>query len=49
MTRPGMGERIAPSDASAPFDGTVAQLNVREGGQVSEGTLLVKIEKGEGA
>ena len=34
---------------TAPFDGTVAQLNVREGGQVSEGTLLVKIEKGEGA
>ena len=34
---------------TAPFDGTVAQLNAREGGQVSEGTLLVKIEKGEGA
>ena len=34
---------------TAPFDGTVAQLNASEGGQVSEGTLLVKIEKGEGA
>ena len=34
---------------TAPFDGTVAQLNAREGGQVSDGTLLVKIEKGEGA
>ena len=34
---------------TAPFDGTVAQLNAREGGQVSEGALLVKIEKGEGA
>ena len=34
---------------TAPFDGTVAQLNASEGGQVSEGTLLVKIEKGERA
>ena len=33
----------------APFDGTIAQLNASEGGQVSEGALLVKIEKGEGA
>ena len=33
----------------APFDGTIAQLNASEGRQVSEGALLVKIEKGEGA
>ena len=33
----------------APFDGTIAQLNASEGGQVSEGTLLVKIEKGDAA
>ncbi|MES2156187.1 MAG: acetyl/propionyl/methylcrotonyl-CoA carboxylase subunit alpha [Pseudomonadota bacterium] len=32
---------------TAPFDGTVAELNAAEGGQVSEGTLLVKIEKAE--
>lgn len=31
----------------APFDGTVAELNAEEGGQVSEGGLLVKIEKVE--
>ncbi|NIJ16795.1 acetyl/propionyl/methylcrotonyl-CoA carboxylase subunit alpha [Sphingobium vermicomposti] len=29
----------------APFDGTVAELNGAEGGQVSEGALLVRIEK----
>ncbi|MGE4305716.1 MAG: biotin carboxylase N-terminal domain-containing protein [Novosphingobium sp.] len=29
----------------APFDGTVAELNAGEGEQVSEGALLVKIEK----
>jgi len=29
---------------TAPFDGTIAELNAREGGQVSEGTLLVRIE-----
>ena len=29
----------------APFDGVVAELNAAEGGQVSEGTLLAKIEK----
>ncbi|NCP12109.1 MAG: acetyl/propionyl/methylcrotonyl-CoA carboxylase subunit alpha [Sphingomonadales bacterium] len=28
----------------APFDGTVAELNATAGGQVSEGTLLVRIE-----
>ncbi|WP_019053792.1 acetyl/propionyl/methylcrotonyl-CoA carboxylase subunit alpha [Sphingobium xenophagum] len=32
----------------APFDGTVAELNASEGGQVSEGVLLAKIEKAEG-
>ena len=32
---------------TAPFDGTVAELNAAEGAQVSEGTLLVKIEKAE--
>ena len=29
----------------APFDGTVAELNAAEGGQVSEGALLAKIER----
>ena len=33
---------------TAPFDGIVAELNVTEGAQVTEGTLLVRIEKGEG-
>jgi 3-methylcrotonyl-CoA carboxylase alpha subunit len=32
----------------APFDGIVAELNASEGAQVTEGTLLVRIEKGEG-
>ena len=32
----------------APFDGTVAELNASEGGQVSEGVLLAKIETAEG-
>jgi len=32
----------------APFDGIVAELNAKEGAQVSEGTLLLRIEKGEG-
>ncbi|MFW2830937.1 acetyl/propionyl/methylcrotonyl-CoA carboxylase subunit alpha [Sphingomonas sp. ID0503] len=32
----------------APFDGTVAELNAREGGQVSEGALLVKVAASEG-
>jgi len=31
----------------APFDGTIAELNASEGAQVSEGALLVKIEKAE--
>ncbi|MBE2990597.1 acetyl/propionyl/methylcrotonyl-CoA carboxylase subunit alpha [Sphingomonas sp. CFBP 13603] len=30
---------------TAPFDGTVANLNAIEGGQVTEGTMLVRIEK----
>jgi 3-methylcrotonyl-CoA carboxylase alpha subunit len=32
---------------AAPFDGVVAELNAAEGGQVSEGALLARIEKGE--
>jgi 3-methylcrotonyl-CoA carboxylase alpha subunit len=32
----------------APFDGTVAELNAVPGGQVSEGALLVRIERAEG-
>jgi len=32
---------------TAPFDGTVAELNAEAGGQVSEGTLLVQIDKAE--
>jgi 3-methylcrotonyl-CoA carboxylase alpha subunit len=31
----------------APFDGRVAELNAEAGGQVSEGTLLVRIDKAE--
>jgi 3-methylcrotonyl-CoA carboxylase alpha subunit len=31
----------------APFDGVIAELNAGEGGQVSEGALLVRIEKAE--
>ena len=30
---------------TAPFDGIVADLNAIEGGQVTEGTMLVRIEK----
>lgn len=33
---------------TAPFDGTVAELNATEGGQVSEGTLLVRVEAAGG-
>jgi 3-methylcrotonyl-CoA carboxylase alpha subunit len=33
---------------AAPFDGIVAELNATEGAQVTEGTLLARIEKGEG-
>jgi 3-methylcrotonyl-CoA carboxylase alpha subunit len=32
---------------AAPFDGIVAELGAVEGAQVSEGTLLVRVEKGE--
>jgi 3-methylcrotonyl-CoA carboxylase alpha subunit len=32
----------------APFEGVVAELAAVEGGQVSEGTLLVRVEKGDG-
>ncbi|BAI97220.1 3-methylcrotonyl-CoA carboxylase subunit alpha [Sphingobium sp. TA15] len=32
---------------TAPFDGVVAELDATEGGQVSEGTLLVLVERGE--
>ncbi|HEX9932939.1 MAG TPA: acetyl/propionyl/methylcrotonyl-CoA carboxylase subunit alpha [Allosphingosinicella sp.] len=31
----------------APFDGVVAELSATAGGQVSEGTMLVRVEKGE--
>jgi 3-methylcrotonyl-CoA carboxylase alpha subunit len=31
----------------APFDGIILAFNASEGGQVSEGTLLVKIGKEE--
>jgi len=32
---------------TAPFDGTVAELNATAGAQVTEGQLLVKIEAAE--
>jgi 3-methylcrotonyl-CoA carboxylase alpha subunit len=32
----------------APFDGVVAELNASEGTQVTEGTLLVRVEKSDG-
>jgi 3-methylcrotonyl-CoA carboxylase alpha subunit len=32
---------------TAPFGGVVAELGAVEGAQVSEGTLLVRVEKGE--
>jgi 3-methylcrotonyl-CoA carboxylase alpha subunit len=31
----------------APFDGVVTELNVKEGGQVVEGTVLVRVEPEE--
>ncbi|MGF7150370.1 3-methylcrotonyl-CoA carboxylase alpha subunit [Sphingomonas zeicaulis] len=34
---------------TAPFDGTVAEFNAAEGGQVSEGMVLARIEKAEAA
>jgi len=33
---------------TAPFDGVVAELAVEAGAQVTEGTMLVRVEKGEG-
>lgn len=30
---------------TAPFDGVVADLNAIQGGQVTDGTMLVRIEK----
>jgi 3-methylcrotonyl-CoA carboxylase alpha subunit len=30
---------------TAPFDGIVSEVNAAEGAQVTEGTLLVRIEK----
>ena len=32
---------------TAPFDGSIAELNARPGDQVSEGQLLVKLEPAE--
>ena len=32
---------------TAPFDGTVAELNATAGGQVTEGAMLVRVERGE--
>ena len=32
---------------TAPFDGTIAELNATPGAQVTEGQLLVKIQAGE--
>ncbi len=32
---------------TAPFDGTIAELNAETGGQVSEGMLLVRVDKHE--
>jgi 3-methylcrotonyl-CoA carboxylase alpha subunit len=32
---------------TAPFDGTVAELNAKSGGQVTEGQVLVKVEAAE--
>jgi 3-methylcrotonyl-CoA carboxylase alpha subunit len=34
---------------TAPFDGTVAELNAAPGSQVTEGTILVKVEPGPAA
>ncbi|TFI56426.1 acetyl/propionyl/methylcrotonyl-CoA carboxylase subunit alpha [Sphingomonas parva] len=33
---------------TAPFDGVIAELAAAEGAQVTEGSLLVRVEKGEG-
>ncbi|MBO9712053.1 acetyl/propionyl/methylcrotonyl-CoA carboxylase subunit alpha [Sphingomonas sp.] len=48
------GQRLVTLEAmkmehglTAPFDGTIAELNAEPGAQVSEGTLLVRVEKVE--
>ena len=51
MTRLLKGQRLLTLEAmkmehalTAPFDGTVAELHAAPGAQVTEGTLLVKVE-----
>jgi 3-methylcrotonyl-CoA carboxylase alpha subunit len=34
---------------TAPFDGTIAELNAQPGAQVTEGTLLVRVEPEQSA
>ena len=48
------GQRLVTLEAmkmehglTAPFDGVVAELNAAPGAQVSEGTVLVRVEKAE--
>jgi 3-methylcrotonyl-CoA carboxylase alpha subunit len=48
------GERLLTLEAmkmehalTAPFDGTVAELNAKPGAQVTEGQMLVKVEATE--
>jgi 3-methylcrotonyl-CoA carboxylase alpha subunit len=50
------GQRLVTLEAmkmehglDAPFDGTVAELDVVVGGQVSEGTLLVRVDRAAAA
>ena len=38
-------EQLRDASLTAPFDGTVAELNASEGGQVTEGTTLVRVER----
>ena len=52
--RVGKGQKLLTLEAmkmehslAAPFEGVVAELQAVEGAQVSEGTLLVRVEKGE--
>ena len=51
-----MGQKLLTLEAMkmehglvAPFDGTISEFTVERGSQVSEGALLVKIEKAEDA
>ncbi len=51
-----IGQRLLTLEAmkmehalTAPFDGTVAELNATPGAQVSEGQLLVKVKPDEKA